>query len=212
VAESETGVYGRLFPRDQIPIILSSIFEVSRTLRKKTIDDREDWITTRLYSLMVRSTAYRDSALTVYLKPKIVSQDPDANTPVGEIDLLVSCGYGYEVYFAIEAKRLRVCATNGRLVFAGSYEYVADGMMRFVTGQYAPLMEIGTMLGYVFDGNIGEARVGIGRSIQSKAEQLRLKAPYGLIRSRILPDKPVDETIHDLGQRSFTIYHILLAV
>lgn len=211
MTHKETGAYRQLFPQNQIPIILSSVFEASITLRKKKFDDREDWITRRLYSRLVRIPVYRDSALSIHLKPEIVSQDMDANTPAGEIDLLVSCSYGYEIYFAIEAKRLRVLLHSGRM-FLGNTEYVKDGMMRFVTEQYAPLMEASAMLGYVFDGNIDKARFGIDRTIQDKAEELRLKSPGRLIPSRILPDKPVDETIHDLGERSFTLYHVFIAV
>ena len=38
----------------------------------------------------------------------------------------------FEVYFAIEAKRLRV--TFPSRFFSGGTEYVKDGMMRFITG------------------------------------------------------------------------------
>ena len=85
-------------------------------------------------------------------------------------------------------------------------------MMRFITGQYAPFMESGTMLGYVFDGETGKAHSGIDGYVQKKAKELKLKPPGQLLRSQILPDMPIDETSHDLMKRPFTIYHILLAV
>jgi hypothetical protein len=75
--------------------------------------------------------------------------------------------------------------------------------MRFVTGQYAPFMEAGAMLGYVFDGETDKARSGVDRYVKSKAKELKLKSPKRLMRSQILPNKPIDETRHDLGKRSF---------
>jgi hypothetical protein len=85
-------------------------------------------------------------------------------------------------------------------------------MMRFVAGQYTPFMEASAMIGYVYDGETDNARSGIDRYIKSKAKKLKLKSPKRLMRSSILPDKPIDETRHDLKKRSFTIYHIFLAV
>ena len=84
-------------------------------------------------------------------------------------------------------------------------------MMRFVTGQYAPFMETGAMLGYVFDGETGKARSGIDRYVQKKVKELKLKPPGRLLRSQILPES-IDETHHGLRKRSFTVYHILIAV
>jgi hypothetical protein len=89
---------------------------------------------------------------------------------------------------------------------------VKDGMMRFVTGQYAPLMETSAMLGYVFDGEIDKARSGLDKYILGKAKELKLKPPERLVRSPILQDKPIDETCHDFKMRLFTIYHIFLGV
>ncbi|OQY48762.1 MAG: hypothetical protein B6240_04255 [Desulfobacteraceae bacterium 4572_87] len=68
------------------------------------------------------------------------------------------------------------------------------------------------MLGYVYDGETKNARTDIDRQIQKKAEGLKLKEPKRLAPSPILPDQPIDETNHDLGNRSFTIFHLLLDV
>jgi len=135
----------------------------------------------------------------------------DSHAASGEIDIYVSCGRGAEVYFAIEAKRLRVQYARGRLE-AGSNEYVDEGMIRFVSGQYAPYMRAGAMLGYVFDGNTDKARQGIDRAVQSKAEKLKLMPPHKLVPSEILTDQPIDETSHILEKHIFTVYHVLLAV
>ena len=91
-------------------------------------------------------------------------------------------------------------------------KYIKEGMMRFVTGQYAPLMDSGAMLGYVYDGNVVEARFDIDRSVRTHAIKLKLLAPAQLIRSQILKDMPVDETRHSLEKRIFKIYHLFLGV
>ncbi len=87
-----------------------------------------------------------------------------------------------------------------------------DGMMRFITGQYAPFMQTGAMLGYVYDGEKENARVDIDQQIQKNAKELKLKEPKRLLPSPILPDQPIHETNHDLDRGSFTIFHLLLDV
>jgi hypothetical protein len=94
----------------------------------------------------------------------------------------------------------------------GGREYVKDGMMRFITGQYAPFMRAGAMLGYVYDGETENARTDIDRQVQKKAKELKLKEPKKLAPSPILPDLPIDETNHDLKKGSFTIFHLFLGV
>ena len=157
------GAYERLFPQKRIPVILRLILQVGENLRKQSETDREDWLTTRLYRQLIREPSFRDGPMQIHLQPDIVNSevDPDTHTVEGRLDLQVSCGHGAEVYFAIEAKRLRVSLPSG--LFLGNREYVEEGMMRFVTGQYAPFMQAGAMLGYVYDGKKEKARVDIGR-------------------------------------------------
>ena len=203
--------YKKLFPQKHISTILSSLHQEGAIIRKKTNTDREDWITRRLHHKLVRIPIYRDGPLDARLQPEIPSKDPNSNYPGGRIDILIACAKGAEVYFAIEAKRLRVQYAGGK-IRTGNNEYVEDGMMRFVSGQYAPHMRAGAMLGYVFDGKTDKARSGIDKAVQNKAVKLRLKPPKKLVQSTVLPSKPVNETRHVLGKRDFTIYHVLVAV
>jgi hypothetical protein len=207
----EARAFIRLFPQKHIPAVLSSILQAGESLTKKTANDLEDWLSRRLYRRLIRNYTFRDGPLDIRLQPEIVFLDSDANRAAGKIDLLISCGLGAEVYFAIEAKRLRVRSSQGNLV-AGNNKYVNDGMMRFVAGKYAPFMKTGAMLGYVYDGETGKARSGVGKYIQSKAKELKLMSPMELARSPILPNQSIDETHHDLSARTFIIYHIFLAV
>jgi hypothetical protein len=208
---TDVGAFKKLFPQQHIPTILGSLFEAGKNLRKKTENDKEDWITRRLYARLVLIPTFRDGPLYISLKPEIISPELDANTPTGEIDLRVSCELGYEVYFTIEAKRLRIRSSKGKII-PGSRAYVRDGMMRFITGQYSPYMKAAAMLGYVFDGKTDVARSDIDAAVRKKALELKLKSPRQLSRSNILSGNPVDETQHALEKRFFIIYHVFLPI
>ena len=212
MTHNPVGTYGRLFPQHHIPVILLLILQVGKTIRKKTSTDLEDWLTTKLHRRLIHEPIFRDGPLRIDPQTSIVSSetDPEKNTPEGRLDLQVSCGHGYEVYFAIEAKRLRVSLPSR--FFSGGPEYVKDGMLRFITGQYAPFMHAGAMLGYVYDGETENARAEVDRQIQKKAKELRLKGAKRLMASPILPGHPIDETNHDLKNRPFTIFHLFLDV
>jgi len=208
---SEAGAFRKLFPKRHIPMVLSSVLIAGGTLRKKSGTEFENKITIRLCKELVKIPVFRDGPLDIRPQAGILSSDPDEDKLDGSADLLVSCGLGHKVYFVLEAKRLRVRSSKGRLD-SGSDEYVNNGMMRFVTGQYAPSMEAGAMLGYVFDGKTNLARSAVNKYVKSKAKELRLKPPKRLMRSHILQNMPLDETRHDLRKRAFTIYHIFIAV
>ena len=207
----EARAFRVLFPKRHISIILISILQAGENLRKKTANDLEDWISRRLYWRLIRIYPFRDGPLDIRLQPEIVSVDSDENVPAGKIDFVVSCGLGAEIYFAIEAKGLRVRSPSGKMD-AGNDDYVNDGMMRFVSGQYAPFMKAGAMLGYVYDRDINKARSGVAGYIKSREKELKLTSPKQLTRASILPDKAIYETRHGLKKRSFLIYHIFLAV
>ena len=207
----KTREFRDLFPKGHIPIILGSIIQAGETLRRKTPNEIENRLTRCLCIKLNQLLVFRDGPLSIHPQQEILSSDPDIDTPQGYIDILVSCGYGSEVYFAIEAKRLRVRSIEGKMK-AGNDGYVNDGMMRFVTGQYAPYMKTGAMLGYVYDGDIRKARTGIAGYILKKTKELKIVPPKRLARSSMLPEKLVDETRHELGKRMFTIYHVLLSV
>nr|VFJ70696.1 MAG: hypothetical protein BECKFW1821C_GA0114237_102429 [Candidatus Kentron sp. FW] len=201
------------FPEEEIPFILSSILRVGAALRRKSKREKEDPITIRLCKGLKRVERFRDGPLECHTQQAVLSSDPDNDAIIGWIDIAISgVGGGSEVYFAIEAKRLRYFSRNGTFK-TGNSEYVGEyGMMRFVIGQYAPHMQTGAMLGYVFDGNTEKARSGVGALIREKAQSLRMIDPRGLAPSNILPEERVRETRHETNRRVFTIYHLFLSL
>jgi hypothetical protein len=70
----------------------------------------------------------------------------------GKIDLAVLLDWERERYVAYECKRLNVTHNGNRSSLATTY--VKDGMMRFMTEQYAEGLPVGCMLGYVLDGDV----------------------------------------------------------
>ena len=70
-------------------------------------------------------------------------------------------------YLAYECKRLNV--NNGGSRKSLATEYVTQGMMRFVTEQYAEDLPFGCMLGYVLDGDVPFAQTRIAKVIERHA-------------------------------------------
>ena len=103
--------------------------------------------------------------------------DEDANgnvTTPSSIDFVLTVGDDEEVYLAYECKRLNV--TYGPRVRNYCGPYVDDGLMRFVSGQYAKGLPMATMIGYVMNGNNATARRGLRRVMKLRTTALRLTA------------------------------------
>lgn len=81
----------------------------------------------------------------------------------GIIDIAVLFDWERERYLAYECKRLNVINGGNRSSLATVY--VTQGMMRFLTEQYAEQLPVGCMLGYVLDGDVPFARSRIADAI-----------------------------------------------
>ena len=208
---TESDGFKKLFPKRHIVVILTAVFDAGSTIKKESPQEREDSITRRLHGRLIRRPLFRDGPLTIELQPEIPVSDPDVDPRPGKIDLKVPTQFGYEVYFAIEAKRLRVRYPDGRLE-SGNGKYVNNGMMRFITGRYAPKMDTGAMLGYVFDGPIVKAYSGLDDYLSDNSRKLKMLSTDRMAQSKLLPSHPLFETHHDITGRFFKIFHLFLAV
>lgn len=83
----------------------------------------------------------------------------------GKIDIAVLFDWERERYLAYECKRLNVLNAGCRSSLATVY--VTQGMMRFITEQYAEHLPIGCMIGYVLDGDVQFAQKRIADTITS---------------------------------------------
>ena len=109
------------------------------------------------------------------------------------IDIAVIMHNNRRRYLAYECKKLNVRREGARRSQAGSY--IAEGMMRFVTGQYAEGPPVACMIGYVMDGDLTFACA-------------RIKAAIGRNRSALrLQNGPADEPPLDAMARFVTTHH-----
>ena len=90
----------------------------------------------------------------------------------GKIDIAVLFDWERERYLAYECKRLNIKNSGSRSSLATVY--VTQGMMRFMTEQYAEHLLVGCMLGYVLDGDFSFALGKLSSAISGHV-------PLGLI-------------------------------
>ena len=123
-----------------------------------------------------------------------------------KIDLAVMVDQEGSTYVAYECKKLSVRRTDGRRSEAG--DYIKDGMMRFLAGNYARDLPAGCMLGYVMDGDLSWAWAQVTAAMTSQTSTLGLQAPPS-------PAPPVGVierfvTQHKRNGRSLEMRHALL--
>jgi len=88
----------------------------------------------------------------------------------GYIDFAIFFDLNQENYIAYECKRLNVPFPSGSKSL--SDKYVSEGLMRYVSAQYAQELPCGVMVGYVLDGNTLQAIDAVKIQIKKKSSQL----------------------------------------
>lgn len=96
----------------------------------------------------------------------------------GKIDIAVLFDWERERYLAYECKRLNVVHAGKRSSLAKLY--VTEGMMRFLTEQYAEQLPMGCMLGYVLDGDIAFASSRLAAAITTHGPLGLIEGPLAL--------------------------------
>lgn len=100
---------------------------------KKNAMTHEDHITEHLVQSLIRTKAIPGRIIYQYT---LLVQDEHDNVSVSSnIDFVLTVGDDEDVYLACECKRLNVPYKSGVRGFVG--EYVDEGLMRFVKGQYS---------------------------------------------------------------------------
>lgn len=204
-------IWSDTFPEELVPRVLDLITETWTTFDKPGPADWEVPTTRRFKHALKQAKDL--NRLPVRLEREPAEDDPETGDELGRIDLkfLPAVSAREEVYFAFECKRLNVAANGGRRSLAP--EYVTEGMMRFVTGQYAGSVQHGGMIGYVLDACRDDAIEHVGQIIASRATELCMNAPARLDRNRLRPAADhIRETNHALRpSRPFTLHHMFLA-
>jgi len=205
----DPSLWSDLVPDHFIPQIIALVLEGWETFDKPGRNDLEVPISIRFCCcLRTHKNARR---LPFRIDPEPLELDMDSGTQVGRIDLRFSHGHREEVYFAFECKRLNVVDRAGKRRSL-AFEYVDEGMMRFVEGKYAKGLDKGGMLGYVMNGAVPSATEAVGRAVVRRRTELRL-CTADLERSSIRQDDArIRETHHELDSGPFVIHHLFLAV
>lgn len=192
-----------LFPSSDIPIILRDVRDAAKTLAPPPGREKrgEDFLTRKIWNTLRQKQRYYTGPLC----PSIEHWTSDASRS----DLLFTCGKGLETYFAIEAKRLFVRYPSGGKASLVS-EYIAEGMMRFISSKYAPYQEAGAMLGYVFTCSERDARNAVKKAVEIRKGDLLLIGEFS--ESSLALDPPVDETVHRLNEKNLILYHLFVEI
>ena len=153
----------------------------------------EDTITINLVARLANDPVVRRICHWVEYQFEPFGLSPDGSRfSKGKIDIAVLFDWNRERYLAYECKRLNVVYAGKRSSLATPY--VTEGMMRFLTEQYAEQLPVGCMLGYVLDGDIPFAFDRIKVAIAAHA-------PLGLI------DGPTTLTMVHAMQRFTTLHN-----
>jgi hypothetical protein len=124
----------------------------------------EDTITINLVDLLSNDAVVRRICYFVaYQHEPFGTRSCGARFSKGKIDVAILLDQERERYLAYECKRLNVIHSGTRSSLATPY--VKEGMMRFLTEQYAEGLPVGCMLGYVMDGDLPFALTQITGSI-----------------------------------------------
>lgn len=139
---------------------------------KKNAMTHEDHITEHLVKSLIRTKQVPGRINYQYA---LLAEDGNGNVSApSNIDFVLTIGDDEDVYLACECKRLNVLYTTGVRALVG--EYVADGLMRFVTGQYANGLPLAMMLGYVMNAKTDVARRGVKRIMALRAATVGLQS------------------------------------
>lgn len=169
----------------------------------------ENYITRRLVRYIRSDERIRNSFLQVESQRELLEQDPDADSgPQGYLDISILFWAGRDsLCLAIECKRLNVRNKNGRRDPLAK-QYVRNGMLRFVKGQYAPGLSLGGMIGYVMDGDVSFAFSAVKARIQLDAALIACD----LNRSHDLVPPQSFCTAHTRASLALELRHLLLGV
>ena len=195
-----------------VPDILELVWATWQTMPALASDALEDPTTEELCRRL------RDSRTAAELPLRVDTQMVELGASVdveqGRMDIVFSPTLPTErVYFCLECKRLNVTKNGAKRGLAS--EYVEHGMMRFMTGKYAPEVHAGGMLGYVLDGNVADAIKRVSAAVGAQWEDLGMENPGLLLRSVLLPAvETARETRHKRGpgEERFVIHHLFAPV
>ena len=194
-----------------MPDILRLTIAAWMTLPPIAVDAKEDEITLALCRALQRDRTAR--CLPFQIRPQQAEADPAPGEEMGRLDIAFNLLVpAEEIYFCLEGKRLNVMKNDCTRAYAS--EYVKFGMMRLVTGQYAPAVRHGGMIGYVLDKDVPRAIKNVAVSMRRQHVALCMVPPGTLLPSAVLESESRARESHHLrqiGTASFHIHHLFMA-
>ena len=191
-----------------VPDILELVRSAWQTMPPLEPDALEDPTTEELCRRLRQSRTAVELPFRIDIQMVELGESSDADQ--GRMDIVFSPLLPTEVvYFCLECKRLNVMKSGSVRSYAT--EYVIHGMMRFITGQYAPQVQHGGMLGYVLDGNVSKAVERVSSAIRRRCEELNMERSCLILQSSIrTTDASAKETRHWRGpdRDRFVIQHL----
>ena len=146
----------------------------------RSIVRQEEHLTGQICKRLRPLRRYREGPLEFHQESNL----PDMN---GRADIRITCGQGIDTDFIVEAKRLFLKRPNGRLNSLVAAYTGEEGMMRFVTGKYAPYQQSSAMLGYVYDIDLAEAQkksrlksINVKKILSSFSRCKKVRCSYNL--------------------------------
>jgi hypothetical protein len=205
----DSGAWADVLDEGLVPRILEVILEAWTTFSQTSELTSESWEVQLTQDFLPVLKRGKDRAkLPVRIDREVPLDDAEGNE-LGRLDLkFIPMTPHDDVYLTFECKRLHVLSGGWRSL---ANEYVTEGMMRFVTSQYAGTHRHGGMLGYVLDGDSSGAMRSVDEKIRQHRSSLRQLPPEGLNASSLLPtDQAVRETQHRCPQGQFRLHHVFL--
>lgn len=168
----------------------------------------EDDITINLVDLLAKDPVVRTLCHWIeYQFEPFGVDDQGAKYSKGIIDLAVLLDWDRETYLPYECKRLNTVHQGRRSSLATPY--VNEGLMRFVTEQYAEGLPVGCMLGYVMDGDLPFGLQQVQAAIAANATPLRARGD--VTNGGAIPSIERFSTGHDrAGPTWIEVRHVLL--
>lgn len=173
---------------------------------KKNAMTHEDHITEHLVKSLIRTKLVPGRIIYQYT---LLAEDDSGNVSApSDIDFVLTIGDDEDVYLACECKRLNVPYKTG--VRALVSEYVDEGLMRFVTGQYSNGLPLAMMLGYVMNAKTDVARRGVKRILALRSATAGLQSERD---APVVSGRPLRfHTVHTcVPGHVIEVHHTLLA-
>lgn len=164
----------------------------------------ENKITDQLALMLQRHPYSRKRWLIIPQYKSLTDFNGDVVTK-GFIDFVLFFTLDQETYISYECKRLNVQFPSGFKTLAD--KYVDEGVMRYVSAQYAQDLPFGVMIGYVLDNDTPKALNAVKQQIKNKTGKLLCPLPMDLPTISFIHRF---STIHNRPTQKIEIEHLLL--